>query len=193
MIQKIEDVKRPVKIGEKFLVPCLVNPKLYDKKETSFNDNSDWHDIPHKQKKDVVWITPIINHPHTDIENGQKISHFHVDYRFVKHKNDNTNPSVINNHSTHKFVSHFRVTKIDGNIEYLILPVINEYFAGITPVEMISKSKLKHKCIHKGKCPHRGMDLSQVHAKGGIITCPLHGLQFDENTKQLLNNPTTAQ
>jgi nitrite reductase/ring-hydroxylating ferredoxin subunit len=59
----------------------------------------------------------------------------------------------------------------------------------ITPVSLIKNSKLKHNCIHKGKCPHRGYDLSnEIPNENGIITCPLHGLQFDKITKKLLTN-----
>jgi len=74
-----------------------------------------------------------------------------------------------------------------GEVEYFILPVINESFTGITPSDFISKSKLKHKCIVKGKCPHRGYYLSQVPEHNGMITCPLHGLKFKD--KKLIINP----
>ena len=78
---------------------------------------------------------------------------------------------------------------IINTIKYFVMPVINENFAGITPVNLISKSKLKHKCIHKGKCPHKGYDLSQVKAIDSKITCPLHGLEFDEVSGVVLNCP----
>ena len=42
--------------------------------------------------------------------------------------------------------------------------------------------------IHKGKCPHRGFDLSnEIPNKEGIITCPLHNLKFNAETKKLIN------
>jgi hypothetical protein len=31
-------------------------------------------------------------------------------------------------------------------------------------------------------CPHRGIHLGSVPARGGLITCPGHGLDFDEQT-----------
>lgn len=154
---KVEEVSRPLKKGESYLVPCLV-----------------------KEQYEKLCITPVINHPHNDKENGQDEIHYHVDYRFVKHEDDGNFPTVVNKHSKHHFVERIRPEKnLDGELEYFILPVINEEFSGITPTKLISRSKLKHKCIHKGKCPHRGYDLSQVKAVDGKITCPLHGLRFD--------------
>ena len=72
----------------------------------------------------------------------------------------------------------------DESIVYFALPVVSTEHKVITPVKFISKSKLKHKCIYKGKCPHRGYDLSQETPINGVITCPLHGLKFDVKTKK---------
>jgi len=167
ILSKVEEVKSQLIQGQNYLVPCLV--KTEDK---------------------MLYITPIINHPHTDTENGQDYIHYHVDYRFVKHQSNGVFPFVINNHSQHHFVKDIRVQeKIHGELEYFVLPLINEDFAGITPVSFILNSKLKHKCIHQGKCPHKGYDLSQVKAVDGTITCPLHGLRFDSITGSVLNLP----
>ncbi len=164
-LSKVEDVKHPLELGEFYLVPCLI-----------------------KEEHELLYITPVINHPHDDKENGQNEIHYHVDYRFLKHKANGTFPVVINNHSKHHFVINIRPQEgLHGKLEYFILPVINEGFSGITPPELIMKSKIKHKCIHKGKCPHRGYDLSQVKAIDGKITCPLHGLEFDATNGSVLN------
>ncbi len=169
-IVPVETVKRPLKRGEYFSVPCIT-----------------------REENDFLYITPVINHPHSDKENGQQDEHYHADYRFVRTigSTNTTFPSVINRHSKHYFLEEVR-HRISSftKPERFVLPVINEKFFGITPVHHISHSKLKHKCIHKGKCPHRGYDLSQVKAIYGKITCPLHGLQFDETSKKLINNPT---
>jgi Rieske Fe-S protein len=161
-MQKVEHVKRPLKVGERYLVPCVVDE--YDGQ---------------------TFVYPVINHPHTDTENGQPETHYHLDYRFVKHDNQGKFPRVTHSHSRYNFETQIRP---EGKIEYFVLEVINEDFHGITPVELIAKSKLKHKCIHKGKCPHRGYELSQAAPKDGVITCPLHGLRFDAETKQLLQD-----
>jgi len=176
-MEKVEDIKRPLIKGEKFLVPCLVRKRILK------DDQSEWMDLEVSSKDVHYEILPIINHPHSDMENGQKEVHYHLDYRFIRHYNDSKFPKIVMSHSTHTYGTEIRPLKDFGELDYYLLPVINEEFTGITPVRMIRKSKLKHKCIHKGKCPHRGYDLSQVKAVDGVRTCPLHGLKFDDNGK----------
>jgi hypothetical protein len=171
MIQKVDNLKEPLIVGKNYSVPCLVQEK-------------DGYEI----------IIPVINHAHNDVENGQKELHYHADYRFIKCENyEMTFPKAINTHSRHLFIPGGEIRPIkekEGRkLEYLVLPCINSEFVGITPVKFIKKSKFKHNCIHKGKCPHRGYSLDQTKAKDGIITCPLHGLQFDEKTKKIINFP----
>ena len=177
---KVEDVKRPLIRGEYLLVPCLVKTAINDEQEA-------WLDLTNVQTKKVMHILPIINHPHNDIENGQLETHYHLDYRFIRHSKDGDFPTIRNSHSLHIFGSEIRPKQSFGNLEYHLLPVINEEFSGVTPVGFIEKSKLKNKCLHKGKCPHRGYDLSQVKPIGGIITCPLHGLQFNSSDGAVVN------
>lgn len=184
-MEKVEDVKRPLKKGEVYFVPCIVREGYteinHDEQELFMDLN------PLKRYSKNIYVTPVFNLPHSDKESGQHEGHYHADYRFLKHDNNGEFPNVRNKHSIYIFCEKVRLTeKIDGLLEYFILPVINEDFKATTPNSFISKSKLKHKCIHKGKCPHRGMDLSQVGAIDGVITCPLHSLQFDAKTKQLL-------
>ncbi len=177
---RVESVKRPLKKGEMFLVPCIVRESTHDVDYRTFIGEPTY-----ESKR--VYVTPVINHPHNDKENGQKEKHYHADYRFLKHNGNLETPIVRNQHSKYYFCEKNRLQeKLHGEIQYFVLPVINEEFAVITPVSLIKNSKLKHKCIHKGKCPHRGFDLSQVKAVGGKITCPLHGLQFDEKTKKVV-------
>jgi len=166
-ILKVDDIKRPLIKGEKVLVPCLVKTEMKD-------DQDIWLDLTNAKK--VMHVLPVINHPHNDIESGQAEDHYHLDYRFINHKDNGVFPTVINSHSVHVFGSEIRPKKDFGNLEYHLLPVINEEFNGITPVNLIGK--LKHKCLHKGKCPHRGYDLSQVKPVNGVITCPLHGFRI---------------
>ena len=174
---KVENIKRPLLKGEKFLVPCLVKKKYFLNEE-----QENWIDTNNFKDKNKMYIMPVINHLHSDMENGQVEPHYHLDYRFLKHNNDGDFPTIKNKHSLHVFGNEIRPKQNFGDLEYFLLPVINTEFSGITPVSFIKKSKLKHKCIHKGKCPHRGYDLSQVKAdKNGIKTCPLHGLKFNKN------------
>lgn len=187
MYQKIETIKRPVKKGEKYLVSCIVTRSLSPHNDYRIVDGE-----PVVVFNEHVFITPVINHPHNDRENGQPTPHYHVDYRFVRHQADARFPTPVSHHSTHRYVENIRPLA-PAVLEYILLPVINETFAGITPAGLISKSKLKHNCIYKGKCPHRGYDLSQVAPIDGVITCPLHGLQFDSATGQLLKPPKSYE
>lgn len=184
----IDDVKRPLLKGETFLVPCIVRE---DFTQNNYDEKDLFMDLkPFKSHSKKLYVTPVINLPHSDKENGQSEIHYHADFRFLKHNNDGDFPKVINKHSKYIFCENIRPKeKIDGVLKYFVLPVINEGFKSITPVNMISKSKLKHKCIHKGKCPHRGFDLSQVNPIDGKITCPLHGLEFSSDNGSLLNCP----
>jgi hypothetical protein len=181
-LMSVENVCRPLKSGEKYIVPCIVRT---DK------NIIDWRIVngePTPNSELKYFVTPVINHPHNDKENGQIETHYHVDYRFLKHDNNGNFPRVRNKHSKYYFCENIRPQeKLHGKLKYFVMPVINEDFAGITSVNLISKSKLKYKCIHKGKCPHRGYDLKQVKAVDGKITCPLHGLEFNALNGELIS------
>lgn len=181
MIKKIDNVNRPVKKGEVFSVPCIVQ-------DTDVFD-TEWVEdfgVMTPIRKKVKQITPVINHPHNDKENGQSYVHYHADFRFID--TSQMKPSLIRK-DKHLFMLGSHRPKA-GKIEYLPMKVVNEHQpeGTITEVSYIKNSKLKHKCIHKGKCPHRGYDLSKTTEQNGIITCPLHGLKFDAKTKKVLNH-----
>lgn len=185
-MEKVENIKRPLIKGEILLVPCVVR-KITSMSHTRCLDNG------RKKRAIVHEITPILNCFHSDEENGQQEKHYHTDYRFVRCSRMTSGDMEIlraeDRHSEQNFSPESRVFLHNGGkIEYIALPVIDpNAFYGITPVSMISKSKLKHSCIHKGKCPHRGFDLSQVAPdENGVITCPLHGLKFDSKTKKIM-------
>lgn len=156
-------------------VLCLVKKVWYEPDEQEL-----WMDLnPYPRRKE--YIIPLYDHPHNDIENGQYEVHYHQDDRYAS--------NIMR--TLYKFNS-FRAGRIvlplaEGEyLEYRMLYKISEEHTSKTPVSLIKNSKLKHKCIHKGKCPHRGFDLTNVEAINGIITCPLHSLQFDSKTKQLI-------
>lgn len=166
LIKNIEDVKFPIKKGEYYNVPCIIEYILNEKH-----------------------ITPIINLLHNDKENGQDYFHYHADTRFIYiNKSSISNFTVMIKRKIYP-CANIRLTYTkDIVIERIILMARNENEIEFTPSIFITNSKLKHKCIHKGKCPHRGMDLTQIKAsEDGIIRCPLHGLEFDSKTKQIIN------
>jgi|GEM_PF-2155222 len=187
LILKVEDVKRPLKPEEVYEVLCFVEEsKKLDKLTTT--------------------IIPLINHLHTDFENGQYEPHYHADFRFIKTEIHREKYSVLEQRLDSKYANIYEfsqsvldlitrtriVPKSNYRFEYRNLRVINRYedhnFENFsTSTFLIKNSKLIHKCIHKGKCPHKGYDLSQVPEIDGVITCPLHSLQFDAKTKQLIN------
>ncbi len=84
---KIDELKTPPIVGETYLVPCILKESLILKKRLD-----DWNPIKDNEKyfmHYIVWnekeieVYPIINHKHSDKENGQDYEHYHVDYRFV--------------------------------------------------------------------------------------------------------------
>jgi hypothetical protein len=184
MLQKIDELKSQPIVGNYYLVPCIIK----EERDVNF----DWVISKESElvleKEIILYIYPIINHRHSDKENGQDYEHYHVDYRFIELQIINNKIIPTRKNRNHTFAPHLRYNiyadNKDFKIEYHKLRCLrlNNYGIG-GPTK---NSKLKHKCIHKGKCPHRGYDLSQEPTVNGVITCPLHGLQFNSETKQLL-------
>ena len=169
---KIDELKSPPIIGKYYLVPCLKYEDL-----AYFKVDGKWikdeYYLEKVQDYTYTYYVPIINHPHSDKENGQPEVHYHIDERFTPKKY-----SILNvEYNPKRIIKHSNI-----EIEYVVLQCNTNYQSSITPVSFISKSKLKHDCVYKGKCPHRGYDLSQeIPDENGIITCPLHGLKLRVN------------
>lgn len=122
----------------------------------------------------IIRGIPVLPLLHNDIENGQSYRHYHVDFRFSLPVGS---PYRINEDTLIK-KAYSQILECRS----LIYPIT-------TPVRNIKNSKLKHKCIYRGKCPHRGYDLSgETPDERGVITCPLHGLKFDISGK-IINFP----
>lgn len=186
IMERIDELKEPPIIGKKYLVPCIIESsgKYYSTDESVYYGT---------KTKPIMYVYPIINHPHTDFESGQYYIHYHVDYRFVHMKG----LIPVNKDKRYEFAPNIRFNLVDEEysrfalgwnksprIEYHPLRCIRLNNLGIAGD--VSRAKMKHQCIHKGKCPHRGYDLSQEVAINGIITCPLHGLEFDALTKKII-------
>lgn len=133
--------------------------------------------IEEREDGDLIGITPVIDHPHNDVENGQDYTHYHGDFRFISGKG-----VILKNGNVYRSQA-----RVQGTPIIYMLKCIRLEHEWVTNIVNISNSKLKHKCIHKGKCPHRGYDLTGEIPKNGVITCPLHGLKFNAETKILLN------
>lgn len=127
-------------------------------------------------------IVPLYDHPHSDKENGQPHIHWHQN---TKYQGDFDKLYLF------ECFKGGRISKPKRNhnewFEFKQLYKISEFESRKTPTKFIEKSKLKHKCIHKGKCTHRGFDLSnELPDIDGVITCPLHGLRFNAKTKEMI-------
>lgn len=116
---------------------------------------------------------PVLNHLHNDVENGQTEKHYHIDNRFDFKHHKEASIRISEDKIEEVFYKPHALARYEVKLK--------------TPVGLIANSKLKHNCIYKGKCPHRGYDLSNTKPIGGIITCPLHPLKFDAITKELIN------
>ena len=184
-MEKIDELRSPPIVGKMYLVPCIIENKEYDIEHMEFDDG--WEHIRRRKSKRVLEITPIINHLHNDKENGQPYYHYHTDYRFVVTIKGTDTPKKL--HSSHRFGHIIRYNlgnKQKPKIEYHPLKCIRTDNMNITHASLIKRSKLKHDCIFKGKCPHRGYNLSQeVPDSNGVITCPLHGLKFNKDGRLL--------
>lgn len=156
MIPRIDEINRPLIKGEIVRVPCVVS-------------------------HDGTRITPVINHPHNDKENGQNEAHYHADNRFIIVKLNQGVPTYKCKPEGAKVFYHcdFYRLVLDGakSLEWHNFRVVRTEETRPTPVSMIVRSKLKHDYDKNGKCPHRGHDLKQAQCVDGFKTCPLHGLK----------------
>ena len=158
-------------------VLCAIIPSAY---VCEVDEQDLWMDKEEYFIDKYYFIVPLIDHPHSDRENGQEEIHYHVDTRYFGEQELSKSYQIS--------TSYPRITKNKYRLEYFYLKKHTYRINGVTSVFAIRNSKLKHNCIHKGKCPHRGFDLTNVKPdKDGVITCPLHGLKFDKDSKKIIN------
>jgi|SRR6185437_4348316 len=201
-MEKIDKLKTIPIIGQDYLVPCIIKrtiePKTILDKGYSFKSNGDAYLNYRVIYSPFMTIWPILNHLHHDKENGQDYYHYHVGYRFIDvHPkfDDSFVPIPKKLHSRHEFAPWLRYDlkreQKDYKIEYHPLKCIRTNQLGVAG--NVNTNKLNHKCLSKNnKCPHKGYDLtSEVnrdinYLQEPLITCPLHGLNFDRITKKLI-------
>ena len=121
-------------------------------------------------------VVPIIDSPHNDRENGQSEIHYHSDTRFIKCNDESRMEFKIDEGriefegDVFEIKSHRVELGKDGEMEHHVLPVVSTKHNFPTQLVFIRNSNLRHKCIHKGKCPHRGFSLSkEIPVNGKII------------------------
>lgn len=187
MLQKIDDLKEPPVVGQEYLVPCIIKGR--DKYQ---DPNPDWIVGPTGELKleetyrtSPLVIYPIINHLHHDKENGQNYYHYHIDYRFIELKGlgGAYHPIPKQKGRNHVYAPSVRYNLLDADdkdykITYHAFKCLRQQ--QYATAGFVQLSKIEGDChAHNNKCPHKGYDLSQVVPdQDGVVTCPLHGLQF---------------
>lgn len=214
-MERIDELKtRPI-VGEYYQVPCVMEEfrdnvtitedgvdTLYA--EDTFSDYElkrlkELYDVKIKKGRRKFRIFPILNHKHSDTENGQDYSHYHIDYRFVELEkiNERGLPVPKKLHTLHEFAPEVRYNLIGNRkhpeIEYYALKCIRQTHFATGGGTLNSKDI---DCLKEGRrCPHRGYNLSQevvVRGDGfevGAVTCPLHGLVFNLATGKRITDP----
>lgn len=202
---KIDELREPPIVGETYLVPCVLRdkwvtihrkaPDLEWRVSLAGDLTYDCREEVHEKHYKELEVYPILNLLHHDRENGQDYFHYHVDYRFIELEKEFPNyPRPKKLHPYHTWAPNVRYDlktvsnvdhKKDFRIEYHPLKCLRlqqRIIAG-----QVNQKALMHKCIVNGKCPHKGYDLSQeIPSAVGVITCPLHGLTFNAETKKLI-------
>lgn len=161
--------------------------------------------VPSVRRGDV--FVPVFGPPHTDVELGQPLLHFHVDVRFLAaadaeyigfnlddfdvHGRDGgfafTVPTtqgyrneVVKNRVMEcvRDGPNYRVPmELPGGIVVDSIKVGTLAQAGL--VEDQCESMSVTKC---GKCPHRGTPLGHQPVVDGVVVCPAHLLKWDKAT-----------
>lgn len=168
-------------IGKYYKVLCFIEKKLVEKcSELEWIVKSNGEVVHENVNRSYFfeYVYPLINHPHNDIENGQKEIHYHIDDRFKIEEPYRAEYPLQLRIFIKKTEKH--------QLQYRMVKCVKSEIRTKTSELLIKDSKLKHKCIYKGKCPHRGYDLSNEIPINGVITCPLHSLRFDSETKLLI-------
>lgn len=183
-MEKVDEILHPVEVGETYLVPCVETTEIITEAiyiDPASEDRAFWMDFSHDEqirpqvKRRVPLRIPVINHPHSDRENGQDEIHYHLDTRFVKWR----------------WHSKYDLRIPDKQeLVYVPLEVIADGEQLPTAPSMIANSRMPHRRLKNHKCPHRGYDMRKVKPVNGCLTCPLHGLKFDAETHECLNMPT---
>ena len=120
---KIDELKTPPIVGNYYLVPCkVVYVEHSNKGNFQKNIDNTWEDFsvitPFFKK--IALITPIINRPHSDKENGQIDVHYHIDTRFIKDEEESYEDQELRYYKGYiiELDYHMRL-KADFEIEYV--------------------------------------------------------------------------
>lgn len=192
---KVEDLTSPPKVGEVYLVPhaTVIVQNTYSTK---------------RQKL----LLPVIPNLHRDPELSNIIQdHYHYDLRFFNPEDHdilrymrfsergNKWRNGRTNYVAHKTMERYLGTQLeDAELVYKPLKCLRKETGVTLPIESYQQEPYGYPTVVKwmksmeGKeaknmrCPHKGFNLSQCPSHKGIITCPLHGLQFKKKEMKVL-------
>ena len=170
---KIDELKGIPQVGKQYLVPCYI----YKFVEEKSLDQISWMDI---EPNNMEYPIPIINHPHSDEENGQHQEHYHVDFRFF-----NKRKFLLRDDAMAQIINIPLRLNATFNPIYKPLICIRSHQLHITHPKHVKNSKIG--CMKKYKCSHKGYNLANEPIINGCIQCPLHGLKFNIKTGEIIN------
>lgn len=184
MKSRVSAVSLRTEIGKRYLVPCV------QANESAFNYKP-W--FAHYGE----WV-PILLPAHDDPEISKGGYHFHLDHRFIS-------KSLWNRLRYHRFAGAGSVIWFqDGGADSLLVsttPVLKIRLCKRRPLSSFPTDKHVHgtleklyegKCVVGGKCPHRGVDLTDCSDASGFIVCPGHGLVINAATRQVIAGAPAA-
>jgi hypothetical protein len=182
---KIEDVCNP-QIGQHYLVKCVLTKR--------------WNERPANREDYVIetydrqdcWF-PVLDIAHKDGIYGQPNSHYHVDWRFVLEQHIEAQERAFK-HLYPRFQDaenlHYFAPVMETEVvkeEYIPL-LYKRHFREFPQSQGFNTLKdiMKDVQMKNMKCPHHNYDMKSCQVIDGIVTCPMHGLQWNVNTGKLV-------
>lgn len=180
---KIDEIKSPPVVGETYRVPSV-------------------------RRGDV--FVPVFGPPHTDVELGNPLLHFHVDIRFISHEDaqavglslmDFEVPRYSAPHtfslpaisgSRNEVVRHRPMKCIRRGNDYRspqVIPcgdTINLTVGSLEKTGLIEDMHENDRVTKCGRCPHRGTPLGHQPVTNGVVVCPAHLLKWDKATGKMI-------
>jgi len=171
-LQKIEDVARP-QIGKYYLVRCV--QLNYD---TMYSNHYGCHD---------EWV-PVYGNPHVDQHCLQfKDEHLHYDWRFVSKAMYQAQTLYMDSDSGKENGKVMTRDSVLWPPQYRQ----KQYKRHHSPYPTVTwhyclEDEYVQKRLKNMICPHQGANLTSCPVTDGVVTCPLHGLQWVVSTGELV-------
>lgn len=193
MIERVDQLREPVVVGRKYLVPGIVYPFFQP-----------WR---HENKKERWWWWPVLGPRHNDAEHlNFEPWHYHVDDRFIDRRHERRIRAI-----------QYRVDVEPIKLTIAGHPLNHRNYPDHPDIEwrvrVCRRDRMDHPVTDgslKGQgafahlfahyhgceaplnadgvriCPHKGAPLSSIAPDAqGFVTCPLHGLKFDRDWRSV--------